>query len=125
MRGRKIFRTVRPYVSAGAAIAAAGALVFTIYFTRFDLEWVAFLTGILVAAILAVATRASHAEWVVSRRSAQLASAKDKLERETRLRKEAEDSIAASKPRLHLIDEAISDMVALVDAEGHNRYHNR
>lgn len=125
MRGRKIFRTVRPYVSAGAAIAAAGMLVFTIHFTRFDLEWVAFLTGILVAAILAVATRASHAEWVVARRSAQLASAKDKLERETRLRKEAEDSIAASRPRLHLIDEAISDMVALIDPDGRYRYHNR
>ncbi len=125
MLGRKVFRTVRRYVSAVAAVATAAALVFTIYFTRLDLQWVAFLTGILVAAILAVVTRASHAEWVVARRSAQLSSAKDKLERETHLRKEAEDAMAATRPRLHLIDEVISDMVALVDADGRYRYHNR
>jgi PAS domain S-box-containing protein len=125
MLSRKIFRAVRPFFSAVAVIATAAVLVFTIYFTELGPEWVTFLTGILVAAILAEATRRSHAEWVVTRRTAQLSSIKTKLERETQLRKKAEQALAASKPRLHLIDEVLPTMVALVDLEGHCQYHNR
>jgi len=83
------------------------------------------LAGILVAAILAEATRLSRAEWVVMRRTAQLAAVKDKFEREMQLRKRAEETIAASKPRLHLIDEVLPTMVALIDVEGRCQYHNR
>jgi len=125
MRGRKLFHTVRPYISALAVIATATALVFTIYFTELGPQWITFLTGILVAAMLAEATRRSHAEWVVTRRTAQLSSIKTKLERETQLRKTAEEVIGASKSRLHLIDEVLPTMVAFVDREGRCRYHNR
>lgn len=125
MLGRKILLAIRPFVSAIAVIATAAALVFTIYFTQFSLQWITFLTGILVAAILAAVTRASRAEWIVARRTAQLASVKDKLERETQLRKMAEETIAAGKPRLQLIDEVLPTMVALVDTDGRYKYHNR
>lgn len=125
MQIRKMFHAVRPFVSALAVIATGAALVFTIYFTELGLQWTTFLAGILVAAILAEATRVSHAEWVVMRRTAQLTAAKDKLEYETQLRKKAEVAIATSKSRLHLIDEVLPTMIAFIDIEGRCQYHNR
>lgn len=125
MKVRNIFRAVRPFISAIAVIATAGALVFAIYFTQIGLQWTTFLAGILVAAILAEATRVSRNEWIIARRTAQLSSAKSKLERETLLRHKAEAAVAAGKPRLHLIDEVLPIMVALIDIEGRCRYHNR
>jgi len=125
MQIRNIFRAVRPFISAIAVITTAAALVFAIYFTQLGLQWTTFLAGILVAAILAEATRVSRAEWVAMRRTAQLSSIKDKLDRETQLRKRAEEAIAASKPRLHLIDEVLPTMVAFIDVEGRCQYHNR
>lgn len=125
MRFRDAFRTVRPVITALVVIAAAGVLVFAIYFTWLDLQWIAFLAGILVAAILAEATRVSRIEWIAALRSAKLSALKDKLEHETYLRKTAEAAIAINKPKLQLIDEAIPTMVALIDTEGNCQYHNR
>jgi PAS domain S-box-containing protein len=125
MIGRKLFRAVRPFISAVAVITTAAVLVFAIYFTELGAQWITFLTGILVAAILAEATRRSHAEWIVTRRTAQLAAVKTKLEREMQLRKMAEKAVAASKPRLHLLDEVLPNIVAFVDKEGRCQYCNR
>jgi len=125
MIGRKLFRAIRPFISAAAVIITATVLVFAIYFTQLGEQWITFLTGILVAAILAEATRRSHAEWTLTRRTAQLSKVKSRLERETQLRKAAEKTIAASKPRLHLLDEVLPTMVAFVDKEGHCEYCNK
>lgn len=125
MKARVIFRTVRPFFSALAVISTSAALVFTIYFTELGLQWITFLGGILVAAVLSEATRVSRVEWVAARRSAQLSVIKDKLERETQLRKRADETIAADKARLNLIDEVLPTMVALFDKEGQCQYHNR
>lgn len=125
MQIRKMFHAVRPFISAVAVIATGAVLVFAIYFTELGHQWITFLAGILVAAILAEATRLSRAEWVLMRRTAQLSSLKDKFEREMQLRKRAEEAVAASKPRLYLIDEVLPTMVALIDVEGRCRYHNR
>lgn len=125
MRGRQLYRAIQSYVVAAAVIATAAALVFTIYFTQLSLQWTAFLTGILVAAVLAETGRVSRSEWVAMRRTAQLSILKERLERATHLHKKAEEKIAADKPRLQLIDDTLQTMVALVDADGHCRYHNR
>ncbi|MBI5429036.1 MAG: EAL domain-containing protein [Nitrosomonadales bacterium] len=125
MQARNIFHAVRPFVSALAVVITAAALVFAIYFTQLGPQWITFLTGVLVAAILAEATRRSRAEWVVTRRTAQLSAIKTRLEREAQLRKIAEKEVAAGKPRLHLLDEVVPTMVALVDVEGRCQYHNR
>ena len=125
MKFRVIFRTVRPFISALSVIATASVLVFAIYFTELGFQWIRFLGGILVAAILSEATRVSRVEWLAARRSMQLSAVKDKLEREMQLRKRAEEMIAASKPRLQLIDEVLQTMVVLVDIEGQCQYHNR
>jgi PAS domain S-box-containing protein len=125
MKFRVVLHTVRPFISALAVIATSAALVFTIYFTELGLQWITFLGGILVAAILSEATRVSRVEWLSARSSAQLSVIKDKLERETQLRKKAEEAIALSKPRLYLIDEVLPTMVALIDTKGQCQYHNR
>ncbi|MFZ2541350.1 MAG: diguanylate phosphodiesterase, partial [Gallionella sp.] len=98
MSSRNMFRILRQYIAAAAVIATALILVFAIYFTELGIQWITFLTGILIASILAVATRASHSEWrashsewLVMRRTAQLAVFKKKFEDEKRLRKNAEE----------------------------------
>ncbi|MDD2701076.1 MAG: EAL domain-containing protein [Sideroxydans sp.] len=125
MQKRALFRKLRNYVAALAVIATASALVFAISYTESNLPWTAFLTGVLVAAILAEAVRASRSEWLLMRRTAQLAAIKSKLERETLLRKHAEQKNAGDHPRLQLMDESLSTMIALFDAKGQCRYHNR
>lgn len=122
--GRRLFRAVRPFASAVAVIATSAILVFTIYYTQLSLQWATFLTGVLIAAILAAATRSARAEWIVMRRTAQWVSVKEKLERETRLRKKAEEEIGTGRPLLKLIDEVKWLMVAFVDADGRYQYHN-
>jgi PAS domain S-box-containing protein len=125
MQKRALFRTIRNYVAVLAVIATASALVFAISFTESNLPWTAFLTGVLVAAILAEAVRASRSEWLLMRRTAQLAALKNKLEREALLRKHAEQKNAADRPRLQIMDDAMSTMVALFDTKGQCHYHNR
>jgi PAS domain S-box-containing protein len=102
----------------------AAVLVSTILYTQENLLWTAFLTGILLASILAEAARASRSEWVLMRRTAQLAAIKDKLGLEAKLRISAEGKIAEVQGRLRLLDEALLTMIVLVDPEGYCRYHN-
>ncbi len=125
MKPRIIFRTIRPFVSALTVIATSGVLVFAIYFTDLGLQWVTFLGGVLVAAVLAEATRVSHVEWVVARRTAQLSSIRDKLEHEVQRRKMVEKQVSLGIPRLRLLDEILPVMVAFFDTEGQCQYHNR
>jgi PAS domain S-box-containing protein len=121
----KLANTTRPAVSAVAVITLNAVLIAAVYWTLFSLPWIAFLSGILVAAILAEATRVSRAEWQLLRRTAQLSALKDKFDKDAHLRKTAEAAVEEAKPRLHLIDEVMPTMVALVDTEGRCRYHNR
>lgn len=125
MQFRKLFSAVGPLMTVFAVIVTSAILVFTIYYTQLGPEWITFLTGVLLAAVLAETTRRSHAEWVVTRRTAQLSSLKAKFERESQLRKIAEQAVSSSKPRLHLLDEVVPTMVAFVDREGCCQYRNR
>lgn len=65
MRVKGAFKTVRNYVVAFALAALITSLVIAIYLTRLNLPWTAFLTGILVAAVLSLVSRASRAEWIM------------------------------------------------------------
>ena len=121
----KLSSPVKPLLSLASVVAVAGALVGTIFLTHFNAEWVTFLGGVLVAALLAEATRVTRAEWALLRRTAQLSFARDKLEREARARRMAEQALAASKPRLHVLDDLLQTMVVMVDADARCRYHNR
>jgi adenylate cyclase len=100
MLTRKLFRGVKTYITAIAVILIAGALVAVIYLTDLGMQWVTFLTGILIASILGMASRASRAEWIITRRTAQLGSLKDKLDHEIQLRKKIE---AEHQQSLHVL----------------------
>lgn len=124
MRGG-VFRSVRAYIVAVAVVSVAAALVGTIYFTEGSLHWIAFLTGVLIASVLAEAARASRSEWVLMRRTAQLSAIREKLEAEVSQRRILDAKLAESFARLRLIDETLPTMVVLVDPDGYCRYHNR
>ncbi|MDO8437488.1 MAG: EAL domain-containing protein [Nitrosomonadaceae bacterium] len=95
-----------------------------IYFTRSDLLWIAFLSGVLVASIIAMAVRATHIELIVARHTMQLLATEEKLAQEIKLHLWAEKAAAASKARLQFIGEKFPAMIAYVDAEQRCCYHN-
>src|SRR3990167_7551173 len=125
MRNINLYRAVSPYLPAVAIIATSAALVIAIYFTELGLQWTTFLAGLLVASILAEASRTSRSEWLLMRRTAQLSSVKDKLEHIKHLHEQDERSLATAMSRLRLMDETLPTMVALIDSDGLCRYHNR
>lgn len=124
MYGRRLYRVLGPYVAAAAVAATAAALVVAIYFTRFDLEWGAFLTGILLAGVLALVGRTAGVELLAASRARKLSVAQSKLARETREREGIDAAYASAKARLKLADEALPVMLVYVDTERHCQYHN-
>lgn len=120
-----IFRGVRPFVVSIAVLFTAAVLVATIYLTRDHLQWTAFLTGILIASVLAEAARTSRCEWMLLRRTAQLSLLKEKYEFLVRRYKNDEKKYSETQSRSALVDETLPIMVALVDPGGYCRYHNR
>lgn len=90
MSVRRIFRKIQPYLTAIVVVIIAAFLVSAIYFTELGKQWLTFLTGILIASVIAMASRTTRAEWALTRRTAQLKTLKDKLEHETQLRQQAE-----------------------------------
>jgi PAS domain S-box-containing protein len=119
------FQIIRPLASALAVIVTTAALIFAIYFTERDQLWIPFLAGILIASTLAAATRVLHTEQVAMRRAERLMAIKIKLDQETKLRENAEVTVAKSKSRLILIDEVLPIMVALIDIDGRCQYYNQ
>jgi len=111
MRIRRMFHKVQPYLAAIAVILVVSLLVFAIYFTDLGMQWVTFLTGVLIAAILGMASRASQAEWVNTRRAAQLTLAKDKLEQETLLRKKAAEDHQLAIQQLRQTERAFGRLI--------------
>jgi EAL domain-containing protein (putative c-di-GMP-specific phosphodiesterase class I)/PAS domain-containing protein len=124
MRMARIFRGVTPYLTVAGVIILVVMLLAAIYFTLFDLQWVAFLAGILVAAILAMVSRASRAEWTIARRNAQLQLAREKLAAELRRRQGTEEVLAGLKSSLQFADTDFPLMVVFLDTEERCRYHN-
>jgi len=125
MRFPQLYQHVRSAFSAVAVIVTAGLLVFMIVFTEFDLHWVTFLSGILIAASLSLASRATRADRAVQRSSAKLQEIQDKLAQETQRREAADMQLAAHAMRLQLLDNDLPTLIAHVDRQGIYRYHNR
>jgi hypothetical protein len=65
-------RSVRSPLTIGLTLTLGVMVIATIYFTLFDLQWLAFLGGILFASIASMASQASKAEWLIIRRTRQL-----------------------------------------------------
>jgi PAS domain S-box-containing protein len=103
----------------------AFALISTILYVWGNLPWVSFLAGILIASIITEFVRGSRSEWVLLRRTAQLAALKKKMLQETDLRKHFEHTIAKDKLLYQLVNEKMSKIVVLIDNNGLCQFHNR
>jgi len=114
MDKRKFYKAVGPYVAALSVLVLAALLIVVIFFTEFNFLWIAFLTGILVAAILSMVSRSSKAEWIISRRDAKISSLQRKLSEEIRLRHELEQKLA-DRLILDTGDERQKDTVAITE----------
>lgn len=111
IRFSRIFHQVQPYLAALAVILVVTLLVVAIYFTDLGMQWVTFLTGILIAAVLGMTSRASQAEWINTRRTAQLTLAKDKLEQETLFRKKATEDHQQTLLQLQQTERAFGRLI--------------
>ena len=118
------FRRVAPRIWGAAALAVVAMSVAAIYFTQFDAQWTTFLAGILCAAVFSLASRAMRAEWLISRRTAQLALARENLANEVRLRNLAEDDLACIEKSTVYLHEALPAMLAFIDRDRQVTYHN-
>ena len=125
MRLPSLYQKVQASFSAAAMIVTTVLLVFMIIFTEFDVHWVTFLAGILLASSLSLASRASKADRAVEQHLEKAQEAQEKLAQEVRRREVAEGLLASGSARLQLVDNDLPTMVAFVDREGVYRYHNR
>ncbi len=111
MRAVAIFNKIRPFITALLVIAVVALLVFAVYFTELGKQWITFLSGILIASIVGMASRASHAEWIITRRNVQLSALKDKLDDEIHLRKKAADDHQKALTLLRQTEHAYSRLI--------------
>ncbi|HEY5994967.1 MAG TPA: hemerythrin domain-containing protein [Gallionellaceae bacterium] len=111
MRAVAIFSRIRPFITAVLVIAVVALLVFAVYFSELGKQWITFLSGILIASIIGMASRASHAEWIITRRNIQLSALKDKLEDEIHLRKKAADDHQKALTLLRQTEHAYSRLI--------------
>ena len=74
----------------------AALLTATIFWTQFDAMWIAFLGGVLFAAVGAMVTQASKAQWLAARRSMQLDRIRTQLSQETARSRNATEAMRIS-----------------------------
>ncbi len=111
MRIKIIFKRAQPYLAAVAVIAIVVLLVGAIYFTEITMEWIMFLSGILIASILGLTSRASRAEWINARRAVQLTLLKKKLDEEIVLRKKSSEDHQQSVALLQQTENAFGRLI--------------
>lgn len=76
VRLRQMLRIVLPSL---ITLALAMLLVFTMFFTDFDWQWVMFLAGILFASVLALVSSSLKSGWRTARRAAEVVHLKQRL----------------------------------------------
>ncbi len=116
---------LRNVLAAGLTVILGAMLLATIYFTLFDLQWIAFLCGVLFAAVLAVASQASRAQWLIARRTKQWLRTKEALSEEVTRRQRLAETLKMTEARADFIHDALPVMLLFVDRIEYCRYHNR
>jgi EAL domain-containing protein (putative c-di-GMP-specific phosphodiesterase class I)/PAS domain-containing protein len=112
-------------LSGALSLALGAALLATIYFTLFDWQWLAFLGGVLFAAVLALVSRASQAEWRLLRRSKQFERVRQQLAEETARSHNADHALRAVEKRMLWVHDWLPIPFLYADGEGRCHYHNR
>ena len=118
-------RAVKTVLSLLLTLILGALLIATIHFTLFDLQWLAFLGGILFAAVLAMASQASKAEWLIVRRTRQLERMRDQLAQEIHRNRNAAEGQRMAETRLRLVSDNLPIPVFYVDRDQRCRYHNK
>lgn len=118
-------RPVRIALSIAFSIALGVLLVLTIHYTRLDLQWLAFLGGVLFAAVLALVSQASKAEWLLLRRSRQLERMREQFAEETARGRNALQGLQAAEARIRLLGAHLPLPLFYFDRSTQCRYHNR
>ncbi|MDB5808400.1 MAG: hypothetical protein JWN94_522 [Betaproteobacteria bacterium] len=118
-------RHLKKFLAAILVTLLAAMLLATIYFTLFDLQWIAFLGGVLFAAIAALSTQTAKAQWLVARRTRQMERGKSLLAAEIARRLMVDDELAVGQARLQLIIDALPDMIVFIDRDERCGHHNR
>jgi EAL domain-containing protein (putative c-di-GMP-specific phosphodiesterase class I) len=124
-KSQRMLRSLAPYLSGIGATALVCVVLAAIYFTWLDWQWITFFAGILISAVLSLASRSIRAEWLIARRTAQLAHARQTLVIESRLRARAEHDLAGFEKNTTYLHESLPAMLACVDAQHQLKYHNR
>jgi EAL domain-containing protein (putative c-di-GMP-specific phosphodiesterase class I) len=117
-------RPVLLALSVVASLTVGALLAATIYWTRFDPRWSVFLAGVLFAAVLATASRASKAEWVVVRRTRQIDRLRAKLAEASARSANATEAFKTMEARARALGDALTQPVLLCDREEICRFHN-
>ena len=116
------------WVNAAITIVSAGVLsaglTATIYWTQFDPKWIAFLGGVLMAAMVAVVTQASKAHRLALQRTKQLDRIRAQLSQETTRSRNATEAARIAESRMRLLGDALPTMILYVDQDERCRYHN-
>ena len=117
------------WVSTAITIVSTGVLsaglTATIYWTQFDPKWIAFLGGVLLAAMVAMATQASKVQWLATRRSKQLDRIRAQLGQEIQRGRNTAEAMRIAEAHLRLLSNAMPSMILYVDRDERCRYHNR
>jgi EAL domain-containing protein (putative c-di-GMP-specific phosphodiesterase class I)/PAS domain-containing protein len=118
-------RPVRVALNLLLTGALAALLAATIFWTHFNVMWLAFLGGVLFAAALAMATQMSRAQWLAARRSAQLDRMRTQLAQEAARSRNAAEAMRLAEARLRLVTDALPIPLLYLDSDGRCHYHNR
>lgn len=136
-----------------ATLVLVAILVFTVFFTALDWQWTAFLSGVLFAAVLSLASASWKSAARLARRTADAARfeelydvereqhrrARELLERETALHQQDSERLARSADALKstadkartavsltgLLERELQEIAFVVDRELRYRFHTR
>jgi EAL domain-containing protein (putative c-di-GMP-specific phosphodiesterase class I)/PAS domain-containing protein len=117
-------RAVSVAVAAASVLVLGGLLTATIVWTLYDPKWIAFLGGMLFAALVATASGASRAQWRIARRTLQLERTRERLELESKRARVATDGLRAAEERLCALCDALPLPLLYIDRELRCHYHN-
>jgi EAL domain-containing protein (putative c-di-GMP-specific phosphodiesterase class I) len=117
-------RNVVPFFTAVAVLVLSVMLVFAIYFTQADLQWTAFLFGVLFAAVLSLVTQNIKVQWRLVRRDAQLRRSKELLAEQVACTERSAQALKMADQRFGAVLDALPPLIFFVDREARCRYNN-
>lgn len=118
-RALKAWSTVACTVILGALLTA------TLYWTLFDARWVAFLGGVVFAAVLALVSQASKTQWALTRRTRQLARARAAFAELSARSDIALGAFRQAKMQLETLADALPGSITFIDREERCHHFNR